>query len=127
MPVFGLKTRFSQFLRQFGCNQKYASRLQQGLNDEAATIVSQAKALVLQQPTERALERPTVSAQGGTMWSCTLMDERLDLTGAAELSVPRGIITFVSIRMADARHDGEGSEEQPLKDERVGLVAAVAR
>src|SRR4051812_28369920 len=57
-----VKTRFSQFLSQPGCNQEYASGLQQGLNDEVAAVVAQAEALVLQQPTERALDRPAVSA-----------------------------------------------------------------
>src|SRR3954454_22644368 len=55
--------RFSQFPSQPGCNQEYASGLQQGLNDEVAPIIAQAEALVLQQPTERALDRPAVSAQ----------------------------------------------------------------
>src|SRR5919205_1141859 len=116
------KTRFSQFSCQPGCNQEYASGLQQRLNDETATVVAQAEALVLQQPTERALDRPTVSAQAGAMRLSALVDERLDLAGAAELTVPLGIIAFVGIGIADARHDGEGGEEQPLKDERVGHV-----
>jgi len=51
-----IRCGFSQFLSQPGCNQKYASGPQQGLNDEATTVVAQAKALVLQQPTERALD-----------------------------------------------------------------------
>src|SRR3954451_270978 len=117
-----LKTRFSQFPCQSGCNQEYASGLQQGLNDEAASVVAQAEALVLQQPTERALDGPAVSAQAGAMRSSALVDERLDLAGPAELTVPLGIIAFVGICIADARHDGEGGEKQPLKDERVGHV-----
>src|SRR3569833_1328238 len=51
-----------------------------------------------------------------------LVYERLHFASTAELAVPLGIITLVGIRIADARHDGEGSEEQPLKDERVGHI-----
>jgi len=126
MTIVGMggmgKTRFSQFPSQPGCDQEYASGLQQGLDDEAAPVVSQAKALVLQQPTERALDRPTVSARAGAMWPSTLVDEWLDLASTTEPTVPLGIIAFVGIRIADACHDGEGGEEQPLKDERVGHI-----
>src|SRR3954451_24988255 len=109
--VAPIKTRFSQFPCQSGCNQEYASGLQQGLNDEAASVVAQAEALVLQQPTERALDGPAVSAQAGAMRSSALVDERLALAGPAELTVPLGIIAFVGICIADARHDGEGGEK----------------
>src|SRR3954453_4033460 len=64
------------------------------LNDEVAPVVSQAEALVLQQPTERAFDRPAVSAQPGAMRASALVDERLDLAGMAELTVPFGIITL---------------------------------
>src|SRR3954449_4788588 len=113
------KTRFSQFPCQPGCNQKYTSGLQQGLNDEVAPVVSQAEALVLQQPTERALDRPAVSAQAGAMWPSALVDERFDLASTAEFAVPFGIIAFVGIDRADARHDAQGGQEPPLKEQRV--------
>src|SRR3954451_20897630 len=109
------KTWFSQFPSQPGYNQKYASGLQQGLNDEVAPVVSQAEALVLQQPTERAFDRPEVSAQARAMRPSALVDERLDLAGMAELTVPFGIITFVGIDRANARHDAQGGKEQPLE------------
>ena len=44
-----------------------------------------------------------------------LVDERLDLAGPAELTVPLGIIAFVGIDGADARHDAQGGKKQPLK------------
>src|SRR4051812_11620261 len=98
MAVFPcLKTRFSQFPGQLGCSQKYASGLQQGLDDEPAPVVAQAEAFVLQQPTERALNRPAGSAQAPAMRPSALVDERLDLARTAELTVPLGIIAFVGI------------------------------
>src|SRR3954468_9676671 len=117
------KTRFSQFPSQPGCNHEYASGLQQGLNDEVAPVVAQAEALVLQQPTEGALDRPAVSAQARAMRPSALVDEWLDLAGPAELTVPLGIIAFVGIDGADARHDAQGGQEQPLKEQRVGHVS----
>src|SRR3954467_2526793 len=120
------KTRFSQFPCQSGCNQEYASGLQQGLNDEVASVVARAEALVLQQPTEGALDRPAVSAQAGALRPSALVDEWLDLAGPAELTVPLGIIAFVGIDGADARHDAQGGQEQPLKEQRVGHVGGAA-
>src|SRR6476620_2567798 len=68
------------------CNEEYASDLRQGLNDEVVSVVAQTEALVLQKPTERALERPAVSAQSRAMRPSALVDEGLDLAGAEELT-----------------------------------------
>jgi len=59
------------------------------LNDEVASVLSQAEALVLQQSTERALDRPAMAAQAGPVRLSALVDERVDLTSTAEVSKTR--------------------------------------
>jgi len=57
------KRRFSQLTGEASCNQKYACRLEQSLNDEAKPVIAQGEALVLQQPGIAALDRPALLAQ----------------------------------------------------------------
>ena len=58
-----VKTRFSEFPYELFCNQEYACGLEQGLNDEATSVVAQRQSLVLQQPGVSALDRPAPLAQ----------------------------------------------------------------
>ena len=52
------KGRFSEFLSETSCNQEYACGLEQGLDDEAAAIVTERQSPVLQQPGVGALHWP---------------------------------------------------------------------
>src|SRR5919206_432239 len=48
-----------------------------------------------------------------------LVDVGLGAEGAAQLAVVLGVVALVGEHGADARHDREGGEEQPLEDEGV--------
>jgi hypothetical protein len=52
------KRRFSQSVCEVCCNQEYACGLQQGLDDEATPVITQAEPLVLEQPGDGALNGP---------------------------------------------------------------------
>ena len=47
------------------------------------------------------------------------VDAGLGAEGAAQVPVALGVIPFVREHGPDARHDGEGGQEQPLEEERV--------
>ena len=100
-------------------NQEYASGLEQRLDDEAEPVVAQGEASVFQDPGIAAFDRPAPLAQSRPARLTTLVNARLGTKGAAQLAMVLSVVAFVSEYRANAGHDREGSQEQPLEDKRV--------
>ena len=68
--------------------------MQQGLDDEATPVITQAQAFVFEQPGDGPLNRPAPLAEPGAGGSLALMDERLGMVSLAELTIAFGIIAL---------------------------------
>src|SRR3954467_2953107 len=115
----GPKRQFSELTGEAVCNQEYASGLEQRLNDEAEPVVAQSQALVFQDPGIAAFYRPAPLAQSRPARLTALVDARLGPKGAAQLAMMFRVVAFVGEYRANAGHDREGGQEQPLEDKRV--------
>jgi hypothetical protein len=93
------------------CNHDGASGLKQRLDDDPETVVAQSQAPVFHNPGGAALDEPApcpspIQADGRAC-GCGGRTE-----GAAQGPAAPGIIPLVGEDGADARHDGEGGQEQ---------------
>src|SRR4051794_22476288 len=113
------KRRFSELTGEAVCNQEYVGGLEQRLDDEAEPVVAQRQAPVFQDPGIAAFDRPAPLAQSRPTRLTTLVNARLGPKGAAQLAMMLSVVAFVGEYRADAGHDREGSQEQPLEDKRV--------
>ena len=86
---------FSQLVRHASRNQEDARRLKQRLDDEAAPVISEGEALVLQAPGIAALDRPAPLAEPGSVRLAALVNARLDAEPTAQLAMVLGVVAVV--------------------------------
>jgi len=89
------------------------------LDDEAEPVIAQGEASVLQHPGIAAFDRPAVLAQCRPARLTPLVNARLGPKGATQLAMMLRVVAFIGEYRANAGHDREGSQEQPLEDKRV--------
>jgi hypothetical protein len=74
---------------------------------------------VLQHPGVAAFDGPAPLAQARAARLAAPVDAGLGAELPTQIPMALGVVAFVGEHGPDAGHDGEGSEEQPLEDERV--------
>jgi hypothetical protein len=95
---------FLQFPCERRYNQEHASGLKQRAGDVCTSVVTQPEPFVLQQPTERALDRPADPAQSRTMRPPTLVDEQPRADRTTGRSTALVVVTLVGERVLDPLH-----------------------
>ena len=121
------KTQFSEFPHELFCNQEYACGLEQGLDDEATSVVAQGQSLVLQKPGIGAFDWPTAAPQAGAAGLAPLVDVLHGAKAAAQHAAALGIVAAVGEHGPDPGHHGEGGQEQALEQHGVVDVGCGCR